>query len=176
MFLSWLNDCISTHVDCPKPLNGPLPTRVIDVGPPDGSQSPFLSIPSTSKRSLDSPLDARYLALSYCWGVITETGKSHFLTTAVNLMERRRGFSMDQLPQTIRDAIDITRRLGIRYLWVDALCILQGDDLEAHADWQRESSKCRKYTAARFSLLQQPLRGVRMTVSTSSGVISSPLC
>jgi hypothetical protein len=48
---------------------------------------------------------------------------------------------MTDLPQTIRDAVVITRRLGIRYLWVDALCILQGSDAPAKADWERESSK-----------------------------------
>lgn len=43
------------------------------------------------------------------------------------------------MPKTYHDAILITRHLGIRYLWVDALCIIQ-DDPE---DWRRESAKMR---------------------------------
>lgn len=45
------------------------------------------------------------------------------------------------IPQTIKDAIEFTRILGVRYLWVDSLCILQGDSEEAKADWNEESVK-----------------------------------
>jgi hypothetical protein len=41
------------------------------------------------------------------------------------------------LPKTHQDAVIIARRLGIRYLWIDSLYIIQDDDL----DWERESSK-----------------------------------
>lgn len=48
---------------------------------------------------------------------------------------------MGELAKTIQDAITITRQFGIRYLWVDALCILQGKDATARKDWQRECGK-----------------------------------
>jgi Heterokaryon incompatibility protein (HET) len=41
------------------------------------------------------------------------------------------------LPNTIRDAIGITRLLKIRYFWVDALCILQDDESQKHADIEK---------------------------------------
>lgn len=44
---------------------------------------------------------------------------------------------LNELPQTFRDAVTITRRLGLRYLWIDSLCICQ-DDIE---DWARESGR-----------------------------------
>jgi hypothetical protein len=44
--------------------------------------------------------------------------------------------SLDTLPKTLQDAIEVTRELGLRYLWVDALCIVQ-DDLE---DFNREAA------------------------------------
>ena len=38
------------------------------------------------------------------------------------------------MPKTLQDAVIVSRRLDIRYLWIDALCIIQGDDEE----WERE--------------------------------------
>lgn len=43
------------------------------------------------------------------------------------------------LPRSNQDAIQITRNLGIQYLWIDALCILQ--DLDDPSDWFKESAK-----------------------------------
>jgi hypothetical protein len=44
---------------------------------------------------------------------------------------------VESLPKTIRDAINITQRLGMNYLWVDRLCIIQDDE----ADWKNEAAK-----------------------------------
>lgn len=70
----------------------------------------------------------------------------NFVTTSVTLEERKdrillNGTSMDSalLPQTIKDAIVITRKFGVRYLWIDALCIIQGSDEQAVMDWQTQS-------------------------------------
>lgn len=73
-----------------------------------------------------------YIALNYCWGV----GKKGYVTTKANLSKRKDdGFEATILPMTIRDAIELTRRLRIRYVWVDGICICQDDA----ADWDRES-------------------------------------
>lgn len=119
-----------------------LPSRVIDVGPADGSRHPYLYVPSESSNYAKLPdVSQRYIALSYCWGSHLWAGKDPQITTTSSLEARKREIRMTDLPQTIRDAVVITRRLGIRYLWVDALCILQGSDTQAKADWERESSK-----------------------------------
>jgi hypothetical protein len=101
----------------------PLPSRVIDVGPHDGSRNPCLHI---SKGETGS-----YLALSHCWGL-----NQHFTTTKETLHARLDGFVMSDLPKTFQDAVFITRQLGYRYIWIDALCIIQ-DDLK---DWEMESA------------------------------------
>lgn len=49
-------------------------------------------------------------------------------TTQENLHLMQSGISMNGLPNTIRDAVIITRKLRAQYLWVDTLCILQGTD------------------------------------------------
>jgi hypothetical protein len=64
------------------------------------------------------------VALSYVWGK-----RRVFTTTQGNIKQSmrhgglRRNLSV--LPRTIRDSIELVRNLGERYLWVDALCIIQ---------------------------------------------------
>ena len=123
---SWLQNCISNHSKCTRDLqssNKSLPTRLIDVGPVDGSQEPRLY--ETSGGSL-----IEYLTLSYCWG------KSRTLRlTLPNYNSFTHRIPMKDLPNTLRDAIIITRKLGYRYIWIDSLCIIQ----DSPADWQREA-------------------------------------
>ncbi|KAF5676552.1 hypothetical protein FHETE_2048 [Fusarium heterosporum] len=68
----------------------------------------------------------RYIALSYVWGAV-----SNFRLTMANRPALLVPGSVEKvghlIPDTIRDAIELTRRLGCRYLWVDALCLLQND-------------------------------------------------
>ena len=71
-----------------------------------------------------------YTALSHRWGT-----SRHLTATTQTLEELKSGISTDLLPLTFRDAVYATRRLGVNYLWIDALCIIQDDK----ADWQRES-------------------------------------
>jgi hypothetical protein len=101
----------------------------------------------------------RYAALSYCWGSSLE---ATYRTTSQNLEARKAGFSDAELPKTIRDAIVVTRRLGIGFLWVDALCILQGDDSDAKDDWAKESAKMRSVYG-----------GALLTIAASSGPSAS---
>lgn len=65
-----------------------------------------------------------YVALSYCWGGDQEKIK----TTEANILERLQNIQFNSLPQTIKDAIIVTRELGYKYIWVDALCIVQDND------------------------------------------------
>ncbi|KAJ0420521.1 hypothetical protein BJY00DRAFT_284012 [Aspergillus carlsbadensis] len=63
-------------------------------------------------------------------------------TLKTNLAERLERIPFALLPDTFAQAIRVTRGLGVRYLWIDALCIIQ-DDLE---DWRREAaSMCDVY-------------------------------
>ena len=104
-----------------------MPSRTIDVGPPDGSQPPFLAISNTKNSSSEL-----WSALSHRWG------SSNPLTlTSKNLKKLTSGIDMQRLPQTFKDAISVTRKLGIRHLWVDSLCIIQ----DSRDDWAYESHR-----------------------------------
>lgn len=111
------------------------------MGPADGSQDPYLYVPSEDSGHYTPKACQRYIALSYCWGSHLWAERSTPILTASSLETMKTAIRMTDLPQTIHDAVVITRRLGIRYLWVDALCILQGSDAKAKADWERESSR-----------------------------------
>lgn len=80
-----------------------------------------------------SHLNDRYVALSHCWGTPATT----FVTSKTTIAARREGFDVEEAPKTFRDAILVAHRLGICYLWIDSLCIIQGDA----SDWATEASR-----------------------------------
>ncbi|KAK2044833.1 heterokaryon incompatibility protein [Colletotrichum somersetense] len=120
---SCLETCDSRHALCKQPTLR-MPTRVIDVGRIDGGQVRLVD--TTNMRA--SP----YVALSYCWGK-----SGHLLTTEKNFQHMTAGVHVAEFPQTIQDAVEVTRRLNMRYLWVDAVCIIQ----DSARDWEVESAK-----------------------------------
>lgn len=113
---------------CPQFHEPILPTRVIDIGPVDREPTPYLLITNGKKGS--------WVALSHCWGLAR-----HYLTTSTTLPERQLSIHLSDLPQSFRDAIIITRRLGFQYVWIDSLCIIQGN----HEDWVSESTQMQRY-------------------------------
>jgi hypothetical protein len=122
----WLNICLETHPRCGQmtadsPMH--LPSRVVDVGlPGDTDVRLHVSLPEEKDR---------YLTLSHRWGL----GDVPKLTRS-NYAQLEKGFSVKDLPRTFRDTIEVTRSLGIRYLWVDSLCIFQ----DSAEDWKIQAS------------------------------------
>ena len=120
----WLQNCQKEHVCGRISTPSKLPTRVIDVGAPDGSHLPLLHISS------DADKNVSYLALSHCWGG-AEIPK--LLTSNIGSLQK--AIPMQELPLTFQHAIAITRKLGYQYLWIDSLCIIQ----DSEEDWNVES-------------------------------------
>lgn len=122
---TWVTDCLKRHEQCQKPLKWSsgdfLPTRLIDIGP----SHPNIVL------GTEIPQQSPYLALSYCWG-----GANTILLARKNYRQLRTAIDVQALPKTLADAVKVTRRLSYRYLWVDAVCIMQ-DDKE---DWEREAN------------------------------------
>jgi hypothetical protein len=63
--------------------------------------------------------------LSYCWG-----GDQIIKSTVNQISYWRRAIPYEQLPKTLQDAVIICRHLNVRFLWIDAICIIQDDDLD----------------------------------------------
>ena len=79
----------------------------------------------------------RYVCLSHCWGnQDSTTAKQTFKTTRENLSSSLENIDFTSLPRTFTDAIIFTRKLGLKYLWIDSLCIIQDDE----DDWRHEAS------------------------------------
>ncbi|KAH7227243.1 heterokaryon incompatibility protein-domain-containing protein [Fusarium solani] len=123
-------ECSRSGGCCPRPIGAPMPTRLIDVRKHEvGSDTVRLILADEMGQGL------RYVALSHCWGKPTKEQKDHWCTTRSNLEARTHGFLVEQLPATFQDAVRVTRELRQPYLWIDSLCIIQGDD----KDWETEA-------------------------------------
>ncbi|KAI0903684.1 heterokaryon incompatibility protein-domain-containing protein [Ustulina deusta] len=116
---NWSRACVENHTCCSKddPI---LPARVVKVT--EGRVRVF----DTQARQ------GRYTTLSHRWGT-NET----FTLTRVNMNIMTDSIPWDSIPKIYQESIEVTRLLGIEYIWIDTLCIVQ-DDAE---DWKREAGK-----------------------------------
>lgn len=133
----WLNDCLMNHERCPKSGSW-LPTRVLDCTF-DGSAGEIVRLVETSTMNIDRE-HRQYVALSHCWGT-----KSFLTTNQSNYQAHLSQIKINDLPPSFQDAIDLVRRFGLKYLWIDSLCIIQG----SADDWLTESVQmCQVYSQA----------------------------
>lgn len=121
---NWIKNCTAGHFHprttrCGSFSGADLPLRVIEVsGDNDSSFQAKLIEPETGTHGC-------YVALSYCWG----PAQWNTLTTIEdNYLQHCREIPIDKTAKTLRHAMMVTRQLGLRYLWIDALCIIQNSD------------------------------------------------
>lgn len=92
-----------------------LPDRVVWV---DANSSSGIQLVEPKQ------IRAKYIALSYCWGY---TDSDTYITDVRTIREKKRDMRYGDFPPLFQDVIDCARRLGIGYIWIDRLCIIQGD-------------------------------------------------
>lgn len=80
----------------------------------------------------DLPSKVNYVALSHCWGTV-----ENLVTTSENIHSMYKGVWISTLARTFQDAVELCRKLCFQYLWIDSLCIIQGDVME----WRREAGR-----------------------------------
>ncbi|KAG4423518.1 hypothetical protein IFR04_003341 [Cadophora malorum] len=140
----WIDDCDSNHEWCSASswtatakTSRFLPTRLVEVGNSETDLEPRLILTEDlSESHTDHTSTSKYIALSYCWGPPEESSRL-LKTTHATMHERRSSIKFDTLPLALKDAVTVARTLGVQYIWIDSLCIIQ-DDSE---DWQIESSR-----------------------------------
>ena len=97
---TWINLCQSQH------------TKICSIE--NRSSVPGLRLIDCDTKAIVPGEFHLYVALSYVWGYISETsGDPNKLS--------------ENSPNTIKDAITVTKRLGYRYIWIDRYCIDQKD-------------------------------------------------
>jgi hypothetical protein len=119
----WIQTCSSSHKECQgvsKPQN--LPTRVVEI-----QDAERVRLKITTEDEV-----AMYTTLSHAWG-----NGNTVQTTKLTLPCYQDQIPWDHMPKTFQEAIQITFSLGLKYIWIDSLCIIQDDD----ADWRKEGSR-----------------------------------
>ncbi|KAF2804121.1 HET-domain-containing protein [Mytilinidion resinicola] len=110
----WMRSCDEEHEICRKRRaanKGRLPTRVISVE--NNETNPKLICPPANTFE-------DYVCLSHCWG-----RSQHFKTETTSLEDRMASIVFSAMPRTFQAAVTITRNIGMKYLWIDSLCIGQ---------------------------------------------------
>jgi hypothetical protein len=122
----WLENCVRHHERCRARIKiGWHPKRLLDVGLKTGCDIHLLESPELGP-------EEKYFTLSHCWGKTSNVA----LTTA-NLESFKQRVPLESLSKTFLDAIHVSRFFGIRYLWIDSLCIIQ----DSAEDWLHESAQ-----------------------------------
>ena len=131
-----LSYCSRTHKKCRSQLHrARLPARIIDV-----HSEPRL----VEGEGRSEP----YTALSYSWGCLSAA-----MLTASTENQFRIALPAEALPPTMADAVTVIRAIGLRFIWIDALCIFQ----DSEADF-----------AAQTSNMGNIYRGAALTICGSS--------
>jgi hypothetical protein len=110
-----------------------------------------LRLVATQEESISSH---QYVALSHPWGDVKKfppfctwrrdgSGLGHDINTF------KQAIKYGELPATFKDAVDCTRALGIRYLWIDSICIIQGKD----GDFNDEAKNMEKVFSGAYCVL-----------------------
>jgi len=143
----WIENCTMYHSDC-KTHHDPtfLPTRLLKL---DGSRKP----PTWHLVNCDDcPRGSQYNTLSYIWGKRPLNSRTRLLHSTLESLQEEK--SIETLSKTFQDAMLVSLRLNVHYIWIDSLCIIQ----DSAADWKAESQ-----------MMDRVYRNSFLTISAVSG-------
>lgn len=142
----WIDECEHDHAGrCREAAveNKYYPTRLIEVNPiPDSKGVARLVSSKEDEKIAGQPVfEGHYLTLSHCWGK-----KLFMRMTSENRATLQEAIYVNDLPLTFKHAIEVTRSLGFKYIWIDAICIQQ----DSKIDWLSESQQMRQVYSNSF--------------------------
>lgn len=146
---SWRETCVNSHSSCNQtPHNQQLPTRVLKIWLDPSNENISVQLIET-----DGKMEGTYACLSYCWGHPYE-GNQTGQTLWKNIEQYKEAIPVQELPNTVVDAIRLCCKLGFEFLWVDRLCIVQDQDPSTGTDdWKTEASKmCDYYSKSALTI------------------------
>lgn len=134
----WIEECKVNHTICKREDTNWYPTRLLHFGNQDQTVKLIVS--------KDDPPKGPYVTLSHRWGV-----HNYEMLKPSTLELLKNGVIVSTLPQIFQEAIQTACQLGIHYLWIDSLCIMQGE--ECRSDWEWESQQMDQiYSNALFNI------------------------
>jgi hypothetical protein len=134
----WLKNCDDNHqkFKC-QPKSTFVPTRLIDVG---RDRSEIVRLYETKKTD-----SFKYIAVSHPWG----KKPPYFCTFRKDVEKHKQGINVADLTLTFRHAVETTRQLGLQYLWIDSICIIQGPD----GDFEQEAEHMENVFSSAYCVL-----------------------
>ena len=135
----WFQRCRNHHPHCTPTgcSRRKFPNRLLEVG---------ISFNGPTVKIVETQLlqDIEYMTLSHCWGASLPLRLLN-----ANLQAYKTSISFSSLPKTFQHALFVVGWFGIKYLWIDALCIIQ----DSENDWARESGCMRDYYKYSFGMI-----------------------
>lgn len=125
----WFDKCLNQCEHRDEATSKVLPSRLIEVR--TGGDTSWNLVAKLCEAD-HFPADASHLTLSHCWG-----GNAIFTLKSGNIEALRQDIPIHQLPVLFRDALYVTSQLGVKYIWIDCLCILQ----DSRDDWEYEAAR-----------------------------------
>ncbi|PQE09646.1 HET domain-containing protein [Rutstroemia sp. NJR-2017a WRK4] len=118
---TWLDKCSKVHPSCKSPRRDSIPLRLIEISCADTSYEPKIRLVSNTGKLL-------YAALSYCWG--NPSFIEDIKLSNKTYPEWLDDIPFSRLPKSLQDGVIATWKLGLRFLWIDCLCIFQDNNTE----------------------------------------------
>ena len=129
MMRQWIADCKHHHPKCPPFDHHWVPARLVEFYNKRGVQSVRLVETSDEFFRERRP----FAALSHMWG--DATVKPPLRTLTYNLREFKEGIEISRVPKNFVEALEVAAQLGIPYVWIDSLCIVQ----DSSSDWEEQA-------------------------------------
>ncbi|KAK8063653.1 hypothetical protein PG996_008305 [Apiospora saccharicola] len=144
----WLLDCDTKHANCRGHESVAMPTRLIDIGTERDRSLRLIETAETP------PRDNKYIALSHPWGDKVKhppfcTWRTDTQKDGHDIQSFKRSIPFNEMPATFQHAVTVAQSLGVRYLWIDSICIIQGSD----GDFNEEASRMEDVFSGAYCVL-----------------------